>query len=438
MKKRVLSFVLSFVLILSLTAAASAEELHADEMDKIIDETGQLLNDNSAELNSEAYPNFEKEYNVDLRANIVLEISEERDCAQTAEFFYDTFGYGAEGTGDGLLLLMYINFDGSDVSLNDYAVYAGGVHKDVLTEFASVLESTLSGIIYLDGDLDTDIENISEVLDAMYNFSAAGFLTGAVSFEPELPEEAFQGNYVLDTTGLLGSSAEEIDDICAASAELGCGVYIIFVNNYKTELAGSDVEEAAKSLYVDMDLGTGPDRDGIILLVSMAGRDMALFSHGYMGNAVKSEEVYDSMMDNLRFYFGDDDWEAGSLAFAREAYEAVAPVAEWEAEHPDEPVSDYRPPVPAQYRALGIAACLIIAFLISMLILHILRNQLLSVHTGREADAYISDGGLRIHSQYDHYVRTSESRVLIESNSSSSGSSHSSSGGGFSGGSSKF
>ena len=61
-----------------------------------------------------------------------------------------------------------------------------------------------------------------------------------------------------------------------------------------------------------------------------------------------------------------------------------------------------------------------------------------SVHQKKEADAYLTEGGLHLTQQYDQYTHTTETRTKIEKSSSSGGSTCSESGGGGSGRSGNF
>ena len=61
-----------------------------------------------------------------------------------------------------------------------------------------------------------------------------------------------------------------------------------------------------------------------------------------------------------------------------------------------------------------------------------------SVRQKKEANAYLTEGGLHLTQQYDQYTHTTEMRTKIETSSSSGGSTHSESGGGGSGRSGSF
>ena len=89
--KKITAFLMCLVLVMSFSAAVCAEELDAENMPKIIDETGLLMDEASEEFNELIYPETSEKYSIDLRVNIVQEIPENEECADTAEFFYNTF-----------------------------------------------------------------------------------------------------------------------------------------------------------------------------------------------------------------------------------------------------------------------------------------------------------------------------------------------------------
>ena len=61
-----------------------------------------------------------------------------------------------------------------------------------------------------------------------------------------------------------------------------------------------------------------------------------------------------------------------------------------------------------------------------------------SVRQKKEANAYLTEGGLHLTQQYDQYTHTTETRTKIQEESSSGGSTCSESGGGGSGRSGSF
>ena len=68
----------------------------------------------------------------------------------------------------------------------------------------------------------------------------------------------------------------------------------------------------------------------------------------------------------------------------------------------------------------------------------VLKRKMRTVHKNVEADAYVTEDGLRLTEEEDRYTHTTETRTKIQKESSSGGGTSSRSGGGGSGRSGKF
>ena len=127
---------------------------------------------------------------------------------------------------------------------------------------------------------------------------------GALAAQPEVP-------YVCDTVPLLTDGAWEELNLQAEqiAAEYQCAVYFVTVEDY-TEYGSGSIYQVAKDIYRDNDLGWGSDRDGIMLLLSMDGRDSALIAYGY-GNTAFTDYGKEYLEKEFLDDFADDDWEHG-------------------------------------------------------------------------------------------------------------------------------
>ena len=96
-----------------------------------------------------------------------------------------------------------------------------------------------------------------------------------------IPAQATELNYVTDAAGLLTDQQwDTLETLCGSiSDRYQCGVYIVTVEDF-TEYGTGDVFEVTYGIYHDYQLGKGADRNGLILLLSMAERDFALFVYG--------------------------------------------------------------------------------------------------------------------------------------------------------------
>lgn len=85
---------------------------------------------------------------------------------------------------------------------------------------------------------------------------------------------------VTDTAGLLSESEIMLLEKMAESVsqKYGVGVYIVTVEDYR-DFHSEGVYKATYTIYHQYTMGVGPNRDGIMLLLSMADRDWAMFCY---------------------------------------------------------------------------------------------------------------------------------------------------------------
>ena len=85
---------------------------------------------------------------------------------------------------------------------------------------------------------------------------------------------------VTDTAGLLSESEIMLVERMAESVsqKYGVGVYIVTVEDYR-DFHSEGVYKATYTIYHECTMGEGPNRDGIMLLLSMADRDWAMFCY---------------------------------------------------------------------------------------------------------------------------------------------------------------
>ena len=243
---------------------------------------------------------------------------------------------------------------------------------------------------------------------------------------PEIPETPGQNSvkmqYVFDLSDLI--SYEEWEKLETRAQDISrrhnCGVYFALVDDY-TDYGDGSVYEVTYQLYHGSELGMGENRDGIIVLLSMAERDYAMFVYGenaeYAFNEYGQEQLEEAFLD----YFGDDDW-FGGISHYLDTCDAY--LTQTEAGKPVRPAS-----WPKILMATGIAC------VVAGTICFLLMRSMKSVRQKAEADTYLTQGGLQLTEQYDRYTHTTETRTKIEKNDSGSSSE---SGGGGSGRSGKF
>lgn len=238
-----------------------------------------------------------------------------------------------------------------------------------------------------------------------------------------VPSLAADMDYVADIADIL--SYDEWDELEQRAAQisqcLGCGVYVVTVDNYKDYGTGN-VYDVTTQIYNDTEnnFGIGNNRDGIILLLSMYERDYALFVHGeqaeYAFNEYGQEQLEKVFLDD----FKEDDWFNGLSDYLDTCSEYLEKAAD------GKPVR--KSPVFHIMCAIGVSMFL------ALVVCMVQKNKMKTVHKKVEADAYASSS-VTITGRHDQFTHMMETRHRIES---SSDSSNSESGGGGSGRSGKF
>lgn len=244
--------------------------------------------------------------------------------------------------------------------------------------------------------------------------SLLGLMLALVLCVPAFAEA--QLGYVTDGAGLL--TAEEKQTLESNAKELAekydFGVYIITVNDITEHIDAPDMDTAAEQLYLSYELGENQDRSGILLLMSMAERDWALFAFGY-GNTAFTDYGKDYLSGRFLDDFGDNVWYDGFEDYQRACGEML------DRSLAGAPVDVDNIPDPPHARVYGIVACTVLGFLTALIVVMILKGQLKSVARGTQAEAFVDAGGLKLTYHRDQYIRTSESRVYDPPKEKSSG-----------------
>lgn len=232
--------------------------------------------------------------------------------------------------------------------------------------------------------------------------------------------------YVMDDAGLLTSQQrQELNSRADAIArEYGIGIYMMTVADYRDYGSSWEIYDVLWEFYHNYSLGCGPDRQGVILMLSMDDRDYATFFYGadteYAFDSYGQEELEGYFLDNFSY----DDWYGGFSDYLSygEAFLAKAAAGE-----------------PVRESAAGLmGGAIVIALLISLVVTWVKWSQMGNVSIQKGARQY-QTGGLELTKRTDRFLtRTVARRRIPRSTSGSGGGSHAHSGGGGSGRSGKF
>lgn len=230
---------------------------------------------------------------------------------------------------------------------------------------------------------------------------------------------------VTDTAGILTSEQDlQLEKMAEdVAGKYGVGVYIVTVDDYR-DVDEAGIYEANYGIYHTYTMGEGPERNGIMLLLSMSGRDFSLFRYGERAEYAFTEYGVEQLEDSFLPAFAENNWYEGFASYVKSCGLYLAQAAAGQ---------------PVRKSPAGMIALFsVIALVIAAVVVLILLGKMKSVHKAAAANAYIT-GNLNLTQKSDIFTYRTETRRKIERGSSSSGgSSHAESGGGGAGRSGKF
>ncbi len=409
----------ALLLTLCLAALLTAPALAYTEYGTAYDATGLLEDAFLRTLGEETFADLSRRCALEFRLDVVRDLEGET-IGDYARIFYENYDYGYEDTDDGLLLMVYVTEDGDGLALEEYTLYGEGAGFVFLAEHQEELEAALDRGLRADawaGDLAADrrafaaaLEAYAEVLeqyapDDAIETADSGADASSDAAEPHL-------GFVTDAAGILTEEEQSRLESAAAriTEEFSCGVYIVTVSDY-TAVASGSIGNVAEAIYRGYDLGYGPERSGILLLMSLADRDFDLVAFGYGNYAFTDygkEALADEFLDDFRYndwFDGFSDYLNYSAEFLRRA-QGGEPV-DWQ-ETPPNPVFLF-------------FASLIPACLIAGVVCAVLRSRMRSVRQASSASAYLVPEGFQLRTANDVFTHITESRVRVRSESTRSG-----------------
>ena len=440
MKRTITALLTALLLALSLCVPAAASV----EYGSIFDETEEL---GSAELTyqgEQKLPQLAKNLGIDLRVDVFTDEGLEPDdtVSDIATYVYDNYDYGLgeDREGVSLTLLMKTQPDGSyALAEDDWCVYAflsetRGSSQELSDAVYAAIKPYMAAQAWNGEDMTMSATALSQAVDAMMKAASDYILancppdnSGEVTETQTQEQTEVDMKYIFDISDLL--TFDEWEKLEARAADIsqrhGCGVYVAFVDDFTKYGDGNDVYKTTYQIYHSNELGMGENRDGIIILLSMAERDYAMFVYGTYAetafNSYGQEKLEKAFLGN----FKEDDWYGGVSNYLSTCDEYLTR-------------ADAGKPV-RESPALLIAIAVVASCLLSGAICLFLKRSMKTVHQKVEANEYVAPGGLQLSKQYDRYTHTTEVRSKISSSDDSSSSGTSScSGGGGSGRSGKF
>lgn len=433
-----------FVLILLLALSLCTPALAATEYGVIYDETDELGSAVLTMQGEETLPELSEKLGIDLRVDVLTQTSYD-SISDTAAGIFDRYGYGygEEQEGATLTILMEPQDTGTYAMPADgWCIYANlsedrGSSQALAEAIRTAVEPSMAQRAWNGEDITMSAVALTQAVESMAQAAEDYILTncppdapgtGTPATPPEVPEipEASEPDsvgmqYVFDISDLL--TYEEWEELEARAADISnrqhCGVYFALVDDF-TDYGDGSVYEVTYQLYHGSELGFGTDRDGIIVLLSMEERNYAMFVYGEYAEYAFDDFGQEKLEEQFLGDFGDNDWYGGISHYLDACDEFLTK-------------ADAGDPVRLSYwenfweylPAVAVLACLPTGLVCIWLM-----RGMKSVRQKKEANAYLTEGGLHLTQQYDQYTHTTETRTKIQEESSSGGTCSESGGGG--------
>ena len=190
---------------------------------------------------------------------------------------------------------------------------------------------------------------------------------------------------LVDAADLLSDSQETelLQQLDRVSRELQCDVVIVTMES----LGGYTPEQVAYAYYDQYEFGYGGNRDGVLLLLSMAERDWMILCNGFADIAITQSESDD---------MGDQIVEELSAGEYMEAFMEFVSLCQYE-------IDGERNGFPFNF-GLSLGVSVVIGFVVAFIATGVMRSQLKSVRSQTGAREYTKPGSMQLTRSTDLFL----------------------------------
>ena len=190
---------------------------------------------------------------------------------------------------------------------------------------------------------------------------------------------------LMDAADLLTDYEEaellrRLDDL---SQELQADIVIVTLES----CGGYSADAVAEACYDEYGFGIGPDRDGVLLLLSMAERDWRILCNGFAATAITPGE---------RDSIGDDIVDELSAGEYMEAFMEFSSLCRYE-------IEGERTGFPFNF-GLSLIVSLAIGFVVAFIATGVMRSKLKSVRSQSGAREYTKPGSMKLTRSSDLFL----------------------------------
>lgn len=207
---------------------------------------------------------------------------------------------------------------------------------------------------------------------------------------------------LVDAADLLTAyqETELLDYLDQVSGEIQADVVIVTMEN----LGGYSADQVIEAFYDEYGYGLGPNRDGVVLLLSMAERDYRILSNGFAADAITMSDI-DEIGDEIVSDLSDGAYMDAFMEFVDLcAYE----------------IDGERNGFPFPW-GISLTVSLAAGFIVAFVATGIMRSKLKSVYGKAGAREYARPGSMQLTHSGDLFLyRTLDRRPIPKESSSGS------------------
>ena len=208
------------------------------------------------------------------------------------------------------------------------------------------------------------------------------------------------GDLVMDQAGLLTES--EADALNTRLQQISSTYNAQVVVATVSVLESGDVDYFIEYIYDTMELGYGPSRDGVLLVVCMDPRQYRILTNGMADEAIGAdgiEAIGDIIVSDL------------SDGYYADAFQSFADECEYY-------LNGHLNGFPFEF-GINLVIAVVIGFVIGLVVALILKGQLKSVRQQNQANVYVKPGSMHLTTSNDLFLYRTVQRRKKETTSAS-------------------
>ena len=216
--------------------------------------------------------------------------------------------------------------------------------------------------------------------------------------------------YISDVASLL--TVEQWEKLEGAAEQISekyrCGVYLVVLDDYRDYRSGSeDFWSFSQHFYTIYNMGLGEEKNGVLLIMSMADRDYSILAYGsnahYAFTDYGKQVLEDRFLDNFR----RDDWYGGFQDYISGCGDLLARA---DAGQPLDVETTARTGTSDTVTTM---ITVIVPLLTAFSVCEVMKRRMKPVERRSTAEEYIVPGGVNLSVQRDVFVNRSVTRTVI-------------------------